>query len=81
MQPATRDFLTASGHTIDTLVAQARAASNPTTATTSSAQFQSGTNCPYNNCNTVLHNPQAAQEHLQQFHGQLPALGHPAGPP
>lgn len=81
MQPATRDFLTASGHTIDTLVAQARAASNPTTATTSSAQFQSGTNCPYNNCNTVLHKPQAAQEHLQQFHGQLPALGHPAGPP
>ena len=81
MQPATRDFLTASGHTIDTLVAQARAASNQTTAPTSSAQFQNGTSCPYNNCNTVLSNPQAIQEHLQQFHGQLPALGHPAGLP
>ena len=81
MQPATRDFLTSSGHTIDTLVAQARAASTPTTAATSPAQFQNGTNCPYNNCNMVFHNPQAAQEHLQQFHGQLPALGHPAGLP
>ena len=81
MQPATRDFLNASGHTIDTLVAQARAANTQTTATTSSVQFQNGTTCPYNNCNTVLPNPQAAQEHLQQCHGQLPALGHPAGVP